>query len=132
MSRLTKFEDDIASTSTIMSLLISTYAIVSHLANYTEPQIQLYMIRILLMIPVTIFQELASILIIVGLFHLQLARTHVPQGRFNFKYHERYVNRLNLNFSYEAYVLYTFMQLLIHYLGGETNLVVHLEFKVEN
>ena len=31
---------------------------------------------------------------------------------------------------YEAYVLYTFMQLLIHYLGGEKQLGIHLEFKV--
>ena len=33
-------------------------------------------------------------------------------------------------YRYEAYVLYTFMQLLIHFLGGENNLIVHLEFKV--
>ena len=32
--------------------------------------------------------------------------------------------------SYEAYVLYIFMQLLIHFLGGENSLIVHLEFKV--
>ena len=31
---------------------------------------------------------------------------------------------------YEAYVLYIFMQLLIHFLGGENSLIVHLEFKV--
>ena len=31
---------------------------------------------------------------------------------------------------YEAYVLYIFMQLLIQFLGGESNLIVHLEFKV--
>ena len=30
---------------------------------------------------------------------------------------------------YEAYVLYLFMQLLTCYLGGENQLVVHLEFK---
>lgn len=30
---------------------------------------------------------------------------------------------------YEAYVLYIFMQLLIHFLGGENSLIVHLEFK---
>jgi hypothetical protein len=31
---------------------------------------------------------------------------------------------------YEAYVLYTFMQLLISYLGGFKSLTIHLEFKV--
>jgi hypothetical protein len=30
---------------------------------------------------------------------------------------------------YEAYVLYTFMQLLVQFLGGENQLIVHLEFK---
>ena len=31
---------------------------------------------------------------------------------------------------YEAYLLYTFMQLLIMYLGGTNALQIHLEFKV--
>ena len=30
---------------------------------------------------------------------------------------------------YEAYVLYIFMQLLVHFLGGENSLIIHLEFK---
>ena len=30
---------------------------------------------------------------------------------------------------YEAYVLYIFMQLLVQFLGGENELIVHLEFK---
>jgi len=30
---------------------------------------------------------------------------------------------------YEAYVLYIFMQLLVQLLGGENQLIVHLEFK---
>lgn len=30
---------------------------------------------------------------------------------------------------YEAYVLYIFMQLLVQFLGGENQLIVHLEFK---
>lgn len=33
---------------------------------------------------------------------------------------------------YEAYVLYTFMQLLIQFLGGEKQLIIHLEFKVSH
>jgi len=36
----------------------------------------------------------------------------------------------SFRYSYEAYVLYIFMQLLIHFLGGENSLIVHLEFKV--
>ena len=33
---------------------------------------------------------------------------------------------------YEAYVLYTFMQLLIQYMGGDNSLQIHLEFKVSD
>lgn len=31
---------------------------------------------------------------------------------------------------YEAYIIYTFMQLLIQYLGGQKQLIIDLEFKV--
>ena len=31
--------------------------------------------------------------------------------------------------TYEAYVLYIFMQLLVGFLGGESQLIIHLEFK---
>lgn len=30
---------------------------------------------------------------------------------------------------YEAYVLYVFMNLLVHFVGGENQLIIHLEFK---
>lgn len=33
-------------------------------------------------------------------------------------------------FSYEAYVLYLFLQLLIQYLGGEQTLIAHFELQV--
>ena len=55
---------------------------------------------------------------------------------FNFWYFTRLVMKhfypliIFLFCSYEAYVLYIFMQLLIQYLGGEYTLIAHLEMKV--
>ena len=46
--------EQIASLCTVLSLLISGSQICMHLANYNEPHLQLYIIRILMMIPVHI------------------------------------------------------------------------------
>ena len=48
-----KIQDEVATTCTVASLLISGYQIVRHLSNYSEPHLQLYIIRILMMIPVS-------------------------------------------------------------------------------
>ena len=44
--------EELATACTVASLLISGYQIARHLANYNEPDVQLYIIRILMMIPV--------------------------------------------------------------------------------
>lgn len=48
-----KTQDEVATFCTVLSLLISGYQITRHLANYTEPALQLYIVRILMMIPVS-------------------------------------------------------------------------------
>jgi hypothetical protein len=52
MSNIIRIEDDVASVCTILALMISGYQIARHIANYNEPHLQLYIIRILLMVPV--------------------------------------------------------------------------------
>ena len=47
-----KLQDQVASICTVASLLISGYQIAMHLLHYNEPFLQLYIIRILMMIPV--------------------------------------------------------------------------------
>lgn len=53
-----KIQDEVATTCTVASLLISGYQIVRHLSNYSEPHLQLYIIRILMMIPVSLMHIL--------------------------------------------------------------------------
>ncbi|CDW91233.1 UNKNOWN [Stylonychia lemnae] len=105
--RTLKIQDEVATACTIASLLISGYQIGCHLANYHEPSLQLYVIRILLMIPVYSTATWLSVMI--------------PKETLLFN---------TMRDIYEAYVLYIFMKLLIQFLGGENSLIVHLEFKV--
>ena len=51
-----KMEDEVATMCTVASLLISGYQIANHLLNYNEPHLQLYIIRILMIIPVIILK----------------------------------------------------------------------------
>ena len=46
--------EQVATVSTVCALVISGHQIIKHLTNFTEPNLQRYIIRILLMIPVTI------------------------------------------------------------------------------
>jgi len=106
MSDFVRIEDDVASVCTIISLLISGYQIASHMASYTEPHLQLYIIRILMMIPVYSISTWLSLML--------------PKETLTFN---------TVRDIYEAYVLYSFMQLLIEYMGGKNTLIVYLEFK---
>lgn len=92
---------------TILACLISTFTIIGHLFYYNERSLQKYIIRILFMIPVYSVATLGSIMD-----------------------DENHLMYSAIRDFYEAYVLYTFMQLLIAYLGGYKTLIVHLEFKV--
>lgn len=94
---------------TILSCLVSGFTILGHLWYYNEPNLQKNIIRILFMIPVYSMATLGSIV-----------------------NEEHSLIYAAIRDFYEAYVLYTFMQLLIHYLGGYKLLTVHLEFKVSS
>lgn len=121
-----------------MSLAVSTYQIMKHLLNYTEPHLQLYIIRILLMIPViftsTYFYHFPlTFLLTLEFRYIRLLHGFLLWSRTRSLHStQSEICKLSdyLLLSYEGYVLYTFMQLLIHFLGGENSLIVHLEFKV--
>ena len=101
--------EDFAQICTFLSCLISGVMILGHLCYYNERNLQKYIIRILFMIPVYALATLRSIM--------------EPESML-------YCNAIR-DF-YEAYVLYTFMHLLIQYMGGDSSLQIHLEFKVSN
>ncbi len=92
---------------TVLSCTISSFMMMGHLFYYNEPNLQKHIIRILFMIPVYSVSSMASIM-----------------------YPEHILVFAAVRDFYEAYVLYTFIQLLIEYLGGLKSLQIHLEFKV--
>ena len=49
-----QIQDEVTTICTVASLMISGYQIAMHLLHYNEPYIQLYIIRILMMIPVLV------------------------------------------------------------------------------
>lgn len=77
-----------------------------HLLNYTDAKQQLYIVRILMMIP-----------------------AYAVQTWLSMEYPKYYLWFNAGRDIYEAYVLYIFMQLLIQYLGGEKIIIIHLEMK---
>lgn len=96
----------VATLAAWLSIMISCWTIMRHLLNYSDPKQQLYIVRILMMIPAYAVQTWLSMK------------------------HPRYYLWFNAGRDiYEAYVLYIFMQLLIQYLGGERVIIVHLELK---
>lgn len=69
--------------------------------NYRKPLLQRYVIRILLMVPIYAASSWASIMSLDAAFYLDPLRD-----------------------VYEAFTIYTFLQLLINFLGGERALIV--------
>ena len=94
-------------TCTLISCLISTFVILGHLFYYNERNLQKYIIRILFAIPVYSLSTLGA-----------------------YANPEHVLLWGAIRDFYESYVLYTFMQLLIQYLGGQKALQIHFEFKV--
>ena len=88
---------------------ISGFTILGHLCHYNEPNLQKYIIRILMMIPI-----------------YSLSTFGIMLDKQNFLEYQA------IRDFYEAYVLYTFMNLLIQYMGGDGSLHIHLEFKVSS
>ena len=80
----------------LVSLGISGYQIFMHLLNYSEPTLQLYIIRILMITPVYAVSTWLSI-----------------------QYCEHYLYFNVFRDMYEAYILYIFFCLLVRYMGGD-------------
>eukprot|EP00177_Eucheuma_denticulatum_P007070 GFKZ01012862.1.p1 GENE.GFKZ01012862.1~~GFKZ01012862.1.p1 ORF type:complete len:394 (-),score=25.37 GFKZ01012862.1:1098-2279(-) len=90
----------------ILAVVLSTRHIALHLRHYTQPQYQLHIVRILAMVPI---YSLTSWFALVA-------------------ENERTVLVLELiRDSYEAYVIYNFVVLLINYGGGDLHLCRYLE-----
>lgn len=90
----------------LLGFPISMYGIVSHLANYNQPQIQVYVVRILWMVPIYSIESWLAM-----------------------RFHKQAIYIETLRDLYESYVLYSFLQFLIQVLGGEQALILMLKDK---
>eukprot|EP00934_Nitzschia_sp_Nitz4_P002162 Nitzschia sp. Nitz4//scaffold9_size221794//163764//166205//NITZ4_001370-RA/size221794-snap-gene-0.109-mRNA-1//1//CDS//3329561073//2162//frame0 len=90
----------------IMGFPISMYGIVLHLANYNQPNVQVYVVRILWMVPI-----------------------YSVESWLCLRYKDYAIYIETLRDVYESYVLYSFLQFLIQVLGGEEALILMLKDK---
>jgi Organic solute transporter Ostalpha len=82
------------------------YGIIGHLTNYNCPGTQVYVVRILWMVPLYSIQSWLAM-----------------------RFHKQAVFIETLRDFYESYVLYSFLQFLIEVLGGEEALILMLKDK---
>ena len=87
-----------------VSILCSTIHIARHLKHYTMPQIQIYVIRILFTCPM--YAITSSLALTMGQYGLY---AEVVRD------------------VYEAFVIYSFFNLILEYCGGETDCVHAME-----
>jgi hypothetical protein len=95
-----------ASAFVLLGFPISMYDIVLHLANYNEPLVQCYVVRILWMVPIYSMESWLCL-----------------------RFHKYAIYIETLRDVYESYVLYCFLQFLIQVLGGEEELINLLRTK---
>ena len=77
-----------------------------HLANYNQPNVQMYIVRILWMVPIYSMESWLCL-----------------------RFHRYAIYIETLRDLYESYVLYSFLQFLIQVLGGEEALILMLKDK---
>ncbi|GMF36982.1 unnamed protein product [Phytophthora lilii] len=88
----------------VAASLLSAYNIVQHLAHYSRPQLQRYIVRILVVVPVYAVGSLLSL-------------TFVQQALYFDSIRD----------CYEAFVVYSFLALVLSFAGGESVCVLKMQ-----
>ncbi|XP_068102867.1 transmembrane protein 184A isoform X2 [Hyperolius riggenbachi] len=91
------------------ALLLTCHQIYLHLRNYTIPNEQRYIIRILFIVPIYSFDSWLSLLLIGN--------------------EQYYVYFDSVRDCYEAFVIYSFLSLCFEYLGGESSIMMEIRGK---
>ncbi|XP_058012911.1 transmembrane protein 184A isoform X3 [Ahaetulla prasina] len=91
------------------ALILTFHQIYLHLKNYTIPNEQRYIIRILFIVPIYAFDSWLSLLLIGS--------------------HQYYVYFDSVRDCYEAFVIYSFLSLCFEYLGGESTIMAEIRGK---
>ncbi|KIX05698.1 uncharacterized protein Z518_03670 [Rhinocladiella mackenziei CBS 650.93] len=99
--KLTSVTVILAGVASLVATLISLLSIWLQSKNYRKPLLQRYVVRILLMVPIYAASSWASIVSLKAAFYLDPLRD-----------------------IYEALTIYTFLQLLVNFLGGERSLII--------
>jgi len=94
----------VAGICAFISVILACVMIFKHLQHYTEPRIQVYIVRIVLMVPIYTIDSYLSLLFKDYAMYFDLGRD-----------------------CYEAYVLYMFFRLLVELADGEEQLIAKLE-----
>ncbi|XP_019368484.1 PREDICTED: transmembrane protein 184A isoform X2 [Gavialis gangeticus] len=92
-----------------LALILTFHQIYTHLRNYTMPNEQRYIIRILFIVPIYAFDSWLSLLLIGS--------------------HQYYVYFDSVRDCYEAFVIYSFLSLCFEYLGGESTIMAEIRGK---
>jgi Organic solute transporter Ostalpha len=90
----------------LLGFPVSMWGILGHLTNYNAPHIQVYIVRILWMVPIYSIESWLAM-----------------------RFHKKAVLIETARDVYESFVLYCFLQFLIEVLGGEEALVLMLKDK---
>ncbi|CAB9516735.1 Transmembrane protein 184C [Seminavis robusta] len=90
----------------LLGFPLSMGSIVAHLANYNQPHVQCYIVRILWMVPMYSMESWLCL-----------------------RFHQWAIYIETLRDCYESFVLYSFFQFLIEVLGGEEALILMLKDK---
>ncbi|XP_029649442.1 transmembrane protein 184B-like [Octopus sinensis] len=99
----------IAGTFAFASILITVYQIYLHLRYYSCPNEQLWIVRILFIVPIYSFDSFLSLMF------------------FNNDSYYVYVD--SIKYCYEAFVIYNFLSLCYEYLGGESSIMSEIRGK---
>ncbi|KAG3097731.1 hypothetical protein PI124_g15587 [Phytophthora idaei] len=88
----------------VVATLLSVYNIVQHLAHYSRPQLQRYIVRILVVVPVYAMGSLLSLMFVNQALYFDSIRD-----------------------CYEAFVVYSFLALVLSFAGGESVCVLKMQ-----
>ncbi|KAH7491164.1 Transmembrane protein 184B [Phytophthora ramorum] len=88
----------------VVASLLSVYNIVQHLAHYSRPQLQRYIVRILVVVPVYALGSLLSLSFVNQALYFDSIRD-----------------------CYEAFVVYSFLALVLSFAGGESVCVLKMQ-----
>nr|VZI23985.1 unnamed protein product [Spirometra erinaceieuropaei] len=91
------------------AILITCQQIYLHLTNYTSPNEQRWIVRILFLVPIYAFQSWLSLLFL--------------------RHQDYYIYFDTVRDCYEAFVIYSFLSLCYEYLGGESCIMAEIRGK---